>query len=278
MSSDSKSKSNVTIWHLDPARVTAPRCIETLKTWLSEVETERMVRFHQAKHQHAFLVCHALKRAALADVLGLNPAELDFGVGSYGRPYLLGHSRSKVDLQVQGEQQGLINLQFNLSHTDGMVAIAVSQDAFIGLDVENLNRKIPETAFAARFFTPTEHDDILAHEHTQDSHRLLEYWTLKEAFIKAEGLGISIGLDTFYFDLTQAQPNIHFTPEARPPSHPWQFMQIKHSAMHLMALAWAPQIDQTKQPAMRNPFNNQALCQHVNCDVRAADSLLNVKC
>lgn len=253
---------HVTIWYLDPARITATKSIETLKTWLSNIETERMKRFHHAKHQHAFLISHALKRVALANVLGLDPAELEFGLGSHGRPFLMGAAQH--------------SLQFNLSHTDGLVALAVSLDAYVGLDVESLTRKIPETAFAARFFTPPEHDDILAYEQTPNSHRLLEYWTLKEAYIKAEGLGISIGLDTFYFDLSQNQPHIQYTPAARPPSHPWQFIQIKPTPHHLMALAWAPMTKQDEPVLQHDRFHLNAPACTLNCDVKEAHSLFNM--
>ncbi len=253
---------HVTIWYLDPARITATKSIETLKTWLSNIETERMKRFHHAKHQHAFLISHALKRAALAHVLGLEPNELEFGIGSQGRPFIMGKAQH--------------NLQFNLSHTDGLVALAVSLDAYVGLDVESLTRKIPETAFAARFFTPPEHDDILVHEQTPNSHRLLEYWTLKEAYIKAEGLGISIGLDTFYFDLSQTHPHIKYTSEARPPSHPWQFIQIKPTPHHLMALAWAPIAKQDEPALQHDKSRSQEPANSLNCDIKEADSLLNI--
>jgi 4'-phosphopantetheinyl transferase len=253
---------HVTIWHIDPARITATKCIETLKTWLSYIETERMKRFHHAKHQHAFLISHALKRMALANVLGLDPTELEFGIGSHGRPFLMGKAHN--------------SLQFNLSHTDGLVALAVSSNAYVGLDVESLTRNVPETDFAARFFTPPEYDDILAHEQTLNSHRLLEYWTLKEAYIKAEGLGISIGLDTFYFDLSQTQPQIQYTPEAQSPSHPWQFMQLKPTPLHLMALAWAPIKQQVEPALMHEESHKQASPCSINCDVKAADKLLNI--
>jgi 4'-phosphopantetheinyl transferase len=253
---------HVTIWHLDPARVTATKCIETLKSWLSHTETERMKRFHHTKHQLAFLVSHALKRVALANVLGLDPTELEFGLGSHGRPFLMG--------------KALNRLQFNLSHTDGLVALAVSFNTYVGLDVESLTRKVPETAFAARFFTPAEHDDILAHEHMPNSHRLLEYWTLKEAYIKAEGLGISIGLDTFYFDLSQTQPQIQYTSEARPPSHPWQFIQLKPTPLHLMALAWAPMTEQVESVLIHDASQIQTPPCAISFDVRAADTLLNI--
>jgi 4'-phosphopantetheinyl transferase len=267
MPNNLKRKPNITIWHIDPTRVTEPKSIETLKKWLSSVETERMVRFHQVKHQHAFLISHALKRAALADVLGLNPAELEFGIGSHGRPYLLNQGQEIY------KGLGYNHLQFNLSHTNGMAAIAVSENAYVGLDVENLDRNMPEAAFAARFFTASEHDDILAHALTPGSHRLLEYWTLKEAYIKAEGLGISIGLDTFYFDLNQSEPHIQFTSQAQQPSHPWQFMHIRPSTRHLMALAWAPITIQTNQHVTQNALDNPATSNPLVCDVRAADSL-----
>jgi 4'-phosphopantetheinyl transferase len=254
---------NVAIWHVNPANVTQPECISTLKTWLSHDETERMMRFHHVKHQHAFLVSHALKRAVLSQVLDQKPISLEFGTGSYGRPHLLGQAQQKI--------------QFNLSHTDGMAAIAVSHDAYVGFDIENLLRKSPEPDFASRFFTPPEYQDILSQPKDQQNQRLLEFWTLKESYIKAEGLGISIGLDTFYFKFDQVTPNIYYMPQARAPSHAWQFIQTKLQPNHLMALAWAPVTDKDSQDGLThtNIISNHAHeAWSVNCEIQSGQRLL----
>ena len=255
---------NVAIWHVNPTSLTQAECITTLKTWLSHVETERMMRFHHVKHQHAFLVSHALKRAVLAQILNLHPCSLEFGIGSHGRPHLLGLAQQR--------------LQFNLSHTDGMVAMAVSQDAYVGFDIESLLRKAPEPDFASRFFTSPEHQDILSRPTHQQNQRLLEFWTLKEAYIKAEGLGISLGLDTFYFQLDQAIPNIHYLPGAKAPSHPWQFLQTKIEPNHLTALAWAPNLNTNCTDEVSDDTNNFSNFSNeawaVNCVVKSAQTLL----
>ena len=248
MPNNIKPAINIAIWHIAPESVTQPQCIATLKTWLSSDETARMVRLHQPQHQHAFLISHALKRGALARILNVHPATLIFGVGSHGRPFLM-------------RQPDQIDLQFNLSHTKGMAAIAVSQNACIGLDVESLNRKGPDTEFAARMFTPPEYQDILEQAPERQRHRLLEYWTLKEAYIKAEGLGISIGLDTFNFRICSSEPSFHLHANAREPSHAWRFKQLNPTTSHLMALAWAPlkpyDLETVKNIGLKQTVNNR---------------------
>jgi 4'-phosphopantetheinyl transferase len=55
---------------------------------------------------------------------------------------------------------------------------------------------------------------------------LLSYWTLKEAYIKAEGKGLSMGLDTFYFSLDRDSPRLMLKHGAQQPSASWQFKQV----------------------------------------------------
>jgi 4'-phosphopantetheinyl transferase len=87
-------------------------------------------------------------------------------------------------------------LRFNLSHNDELIVCAICLNNDIGCDVENLSRKINVNAIAKRFFSTQEAQLIAA-----DPGRFFEYWTLKEAFVKATGLGISQGLETFSFHI-----------------------------------------------------------------------------
>jgi len=87
------------------------------------------------------------------------------------------------------------DIRFNLSHSGNMVFCAVS-DTDVGCDVEQI--KNIDMGIAARFFFREEYAAISA---CPDSERrndmFFRYWTLKESFMKATGLGFELALDDF---------------------------------------------------------------------------------
>lgn len=231
--------------YLDPASVTDPSLLAMLQGWLDEQECARMRRFLQTKHQHAFLVSHALTRAVLASVIGSRPEHIRYGKTGRDKPTLLNNA---------GQAE---HIHFNLSHTEGLAAVAVSM-APVGLDVEWLGRRNQLLDLAQRYFTATEHADILKQPENERQHRFLVYWTLKEAYLKAEAWGIVDSLDGFEFLLNEAEPREAALQQALPrgsiapldielqirkpalsPSRPWQFWHGQPTPIHLMSLAFA---------------------------------------
>jgi 4'-phosphopantetheinyl transferase len=94
---------------------------------------------------------------------------------------------------------------------------------------------------ARHFFTHEESEDILNCLPAHQVERLLTYWTLKEAYIKAEGQGLSMGLDTFYFSLQENQPpRLILKSGAQQSSAAWQFKQMMLSEHYLFSLAIEP--------------------------------------
>ena len=100
------------------------------------------------------------------------------------KPYLYGHNE----------------WQFNISHTKGMIAIAVS-DKPIGIDVEIIRKN--DLRIAQRFFASSEIDYINDAKSDGDQNkRFLEIWTKKEAYVKFTGEGMNRLLNTFsVFDI-----------------------------------------------------------------------------
>jgi 4'-phosphopantetheinyl transferase len=120
----------------------------------------------------------------LARYLGARPEDLRFAYGSKDKPRLAG-DRSRQDLQ------------FNCSHSAELALIAVTRGREIGVDVERVRDDVRCSELATRYFAPAE-AMALARE-TPDKQRDLffRYWTGKEAWIKAEGGGLSIPLRQF---------------------------------------------------------------------------------
>jgi 4'-phosphopantetheinyl transferase len=225
MTNQSQNLSHLKVWYFAPESIEDVATREQLSRWLSVEERDRMQKFHAPRHRHTYLVAHALVRGALARELGCAPSELMFENNAFGKPNLVWPDTSA-------------KLEFNLSHTEGMCVVALSNSSRVGCDVESLNQPDLEVDIARNFFTPEESEEILMHSPAQQVQRLLTYWTLKEAYIKAEGQGLSMGLDTFYFSLQDNQPpRLMLKSGAQPPSAQWQFKQMMISDHYLFSLA-----------------------------------------
>jgi len=210
----SQKLTHTSVWHVVPERIVDARQCEVLISWLSGDERARMNKFHAAQHRHAYLVGHALLRGALARELDCDPAVLEFETNAYGKPALVMPSMHP-------------KLEFNLSHTDGLCVLAMSWHSKLGCDVESLKRHGLDVEIARKFFTPEESEEIATHPPEHQIYRLLSYWTLKEAYIKAEGQGLSMGLDSFYFHLLdKCPPRLMLKNGAQSPTAAWIFKQV----------------------------------------------------
>lgn len=107
------------------------------------------------------------------DILPQNTTkELKLLYNEHGKPYLRNNK-----------------YYFNLSHSGGYVVLALS-DTEVGIDIERLREK--RTNVAKRFFCKEEYENILSSDK-----KFLEYWTMKEAFVKCCGSGLDIPLNSF---------------------------------------------------------------------------------
>lgn len=138
---------------------------------LDRQEHERMERFRFDADRERFLLGHGLLRALLGRYLHTPPERIRFKRGRFGKPYIEG---SAID--------------FNLSDTKDAVAIAIGRRQDIGVDIETMSRKVDHEAVGQHYFTNEEVDAI---QRARDGKRqFLEFWTRKEAVLKASGVGI----------------------------------------------------------------------------------------
>ena len=158
-------------------------------TVLSSAELARAERFRSTEDRRDYIAAHALTRAALSREAGIMPADWTLLPDPRGKP------------AVTGPQGGTPPLSFSLSHTRGLVACAVTRGGQIGVDVERLDRGADARAIADRFFSAEEAAMLRQCPDSDRSCRFVELWTLKEAWLKGEGGGLSLGLDTCIFSL-----------------------------------------------------------------------------
>ncbi|MCA1586150.1 MAG: 4'-phosphopantetheinyl transferase superfamily protein [Acidobacteria bacterium] len=131
----------------------------------------------------------------------------------------------------------LARLRFNLSHTHGLVACVAAVGCDVGVDVEWMDRALTND-IAERFFSPHEAAELRRLPDAEQSRVFFDYWTLKEAYIKARGLGLAIPLDQFSFRLRPpAPPAIAFEPALDDDPARWQFAQTTPTPRHRLGLA-----------------------------------------
>jgi 4'-phosphopantetheinyl transferase len=146
-------------------------------------------------------------------------ASLEFARREQGKPYLLNSP-----------------LYFNLSHSGNFAALAVSAQGEIGIDIETIRAR-NFLAIAERYYHTDELKQLLATPEAEREQLFFKLWTLKEAFFKATGGGISTGLDKVVFELNHNKIKARFAPELNEHETDWQFQQTFIDHSHLLAVA-----------------------------------------
>jgi 4'-phosphopantetheinyl transferase len=130
-------------------------------------------------------------------------------------------------------------LHFNLAHSAGLVVCAVAWNREVGVDVEDLARRPVDWNVVPRYCAPHEIADI-GSQNGQWHDRFLRYWTLKEAYLKARGLGISVPLEQISFQIEGERARIAFSGSLGDSDARWTFRLDQPTDRHLIAVAaWA---------------------------------------
>ena len=192
---------------------------------LSGDESRRAERIVHPDAHMLFVIGRALTRTMLSRYAAVEPRDWPLIIDSHGRPELAMRPAHAPDLR------------FNLSHTNGLVACAVTVGRELGIDVEHIGRPVnfdvPE-----RFFSQQEVEDLRGLPKVEQRTVFFDYWTLKESYIKARGLGLALPLRHFSFQRhPDRDPAISFAPELPDDPATWQFKQFWPTDEHRMAVA-----------------------------------------
>jgi len=156
--------------------------LQTFIAFLSESEKIKAERFKFPQHQRRYQAVHGILRILLSRYLNLDPAQINFTHSDRGKPYLT-------------DDCNPLNLQFNLSHSENMAIVGISCDRPIGVDLEKLRPMENSLQLAKRFFCTSEYA-LLTQAIPEERDKLFfQFWTAKEAYLKATGEGISGGLN-----------------------------------------------------------------------------------
>jgi len=219
------TKGELHVWHADPDLTGVPGARRACLDLLDAGERDRMRRFRFDADGAVYLAAHALLRSALSRLAPVDPTLWRFRTGEHGKPF--------VD-----EPTSHRHLAFNLSHTAGRVAVAIAIRAEVGVDVEHVGRAASLLEHPDRFLSPAEARTLRALPPEARRDRFLAYWTLKESYLKACGLGLSVPLQDLSFHLDEGpRVRVSFEPTIRDDPASWQFLCLAATSDHPMAVA-----------------------------------------
>jgi 4'-phosphopantetheinyl transferase len=194
---------------------------------LSPEERAKSARFVFRQDRRDYVVAHALVRLALSSQRRLPPSSWAFGSTAYGKPILA---------------PGQAICSFNITHTAGFAACALSLAGAIGVDAESIRQATSLDRIAARYFARAEVEALHNFEGDERQTRFVELWTLKEAYLKAIGTGLSTPMETFAFEMSGGS-GLRFTAPDGARECSWQFALFAPSELYRMAVAVRSEIE-----------------------------------
>ncbi len=159
--------------------------LEAFQHWLSPAEHLRMERHRFDRDRVRFLASRILLRHTLGAATRQSPASLRFSTDEHGVKPRLVAPPGEPPLHEPA-------LHFSLTHTTVLVACALTRSGEVGLDAEPWSRPMNVEALAPRVLSPREARAVAGLPADAQSRRFLEYWTVKEAWLKATGTGLRV--------------------------------------------------------------------------------------
>lgn len=216
---------NIDVWLAFYHEIADAHLHKEYRELLTPQERSQELRFYFADDRRRYLVTRALVRTVLSRYFEVAPADWRFSANPYGRPMIA---------NVAHQQCGLC---FNISHARGLIALAVARHREVGVDVENVSTREVSLAIADRFFSASEVAELTCVPRERQQDRFFEYWTFKESYIKARGMGLSIPLQLFSFHYPHERAvRIDIHPKLGDDASRWSFWQFRPTDAHLMAL------------------------------------------
>ena len=213
-------KEPLSLWCAYPDDLIADEVAQACAQLLSDDELARWQAFKFDRHAREFLATHALARIALSHNHPLAPQAWRFALNSYGKP----------------AAEPECGLRFNLSNSPGLVVCLIASGAEVGVDVEPCDRAGKIAELAPEVFSSLEIAQLEALRGEEKLDRALRLWTLKESYIKARGIGLSLPLKKFSFHFGGAEGiRLQLDPDLGDEPERWRFCFLDHAG-HRIAM------------------------------------------
>ena len=211
------------VWLITPESVYDLAILKHCHNILDANEREKFSRFVHSDDRHCYLVSHALVRSVLSCYAEIAPSDWSFSQGKHGRPEIISDARTR--------------LRFNLTHTSGLAACIVTLDDDCGIDAERLRHRSDPLGVAKRMFSTPELEQLKQHAGQAFLEYFYERWTLREAYVKALGIGISFPTHQLCFSVDNEIATVKFDHTIDDCDRNWNFQLIRPDAEHIVALA-----------------------------------------
>ncbi|MBC6903984.1 4-phosphopantetheinyl transferase [Saccharophagus sp. K07] len=215
---------SVHIWLVDPTTITDPSLLAHYHQLMTADEHTKWERYRFDKDKHQHLVTRALIRHTLSLYQpSVAPADWRFEKNQHGKPSIVNPLEKP--------------LFFNLSHTQKLATIAVTHSALVGVDVERIKTVDQVRGLAERCFTEEENAYIFRGDADAVLWRFFKLWTLKEAYLKALGCGMSLSLQALSFSPKSTPIQVRFDESHDDNAEHWTFRTWQATTEHLLSLA-----------------------------------------
>ena len=219
------SAEKVDLWYLDNAgrQVLDAELSRAYIAVLNEQESRRNQRLQINAKREQFLLGKFFLRQVLSRYLPVAPLDWNFSENKHGKPELTGEIESTGTAGP---------IAFNLSHSHNFFVVAISAADAVGVDIEYAARSRRIMELARRHFSSDENQALQALTGDQQLARFYHIWTLKEAYVKARGLGLTLPLQDFSLHF-ESEGTLEFS-QRQPteiPAENWQFWSVGLQSM-----------------------------------------------
>lgn len=222
MSNPTLSDDEIHVWRAPLSISNA--ALTSFAALLAADEQTRAARFHFDLHRSQFIAGRGWLRTITGWYLKTAPATVKFKYSEFGKP----------SIRESGET---VELRFNLAHSGDLALYAFSLRRDVGIDIEVIDPEFASETIARQFFSPKEVAALLEFPLDQRPHAFFDCWTRKEAFIKAQGMGLSLPLNQFEVSLKHDQPALLHTAWDCAEAARWSLVNIDAAAGYAAALA-----------------------------------------
>ncbi len=166
----------IKLWHSDCAATEA----EYPQYWriLDPIEQQQAFAIKNELRRRRYVGVHARLRMLLGNVVNTAPEHLSLGTAEHGKPYLVDYPE----------------LSFNLSHSADKMAVAIAYNCDLGIDIEQYKIRQNLAGLVDKCFAEEEKRYWQRLPEAEQMQAFYRFWTRKEAFVKATGKGIALGL------------------------------------------------------------------------------------
>jgi 4'-phosphopantetheinyl transferase len=180
-------------------------------TDLSAEEADRARQLRFAADRRRYLASRHWLRRVLAECLGIDPAQIDYGASATGKPLLAMTDQSE--------------LRFSLSRSGGFALYALAVGREVGVDIQEYSAGVDFRAVARRVLSPAEKAVLRVLDAEAKQRAFFRIWARKEAFVKAAGVGLSVPLDVI--DVTGEVVRVAGHLDGVPLGHQWSVRDLE---------------------------------------------------